>query len=722
MKSTPTNSDPGNNRAPRRRESMPRPKLIRDQQAWDHCLAQLKQEPRLAVDLEANSMFAYQERICLIQISTPTTDYIVDPLGVPDLSGLGAIMADATVEKVFHAAEYDLLLMTREHGWDLNNLFDTMWAARILGYAKLGLASLLEQFFDVKMSKRFQKSDWCRRPLEDAQLAYAQTDTHYLLELRDILDAELQRAGKQAEAAELFDDQTHARPTNSGFDPEGFWSLHGALDLSPQQRAVLSALYVYRDEEAQRRDVPHFKVFNDRTLMALAAAMPLTTADLMEVDGMARNRNQRQQRKLLEVIAEAREAEPPQRPKKTSRPSDSVLERYDTLHTWRKETARERGVESDVIMSRDALWALAQSNPQSLEEICDPGRSRPVAVGRICGQPLAGVRQFQLSEETLMTVTITFHGAARTVTGSQHLLSVNGFRILLDCGFFQGSRTETRERNQHLPFDAAAVDVMVLSHAHIDHSANIPNLVKSGFKGNIVCTSATRDLCTLMLRDSAKIQDYDIQYLNRKRERQQLPPLEPIYTMEEAVASLKSLCEYRLRAAVSAGPRHSVTFYDAGHLLGSAIVAIDITEASGEPAQRIVFSGDLGRPDRPILNDPVTLDRADTLILESTYGNREHPDGVEIDEDLKKIMLDTYRRGGQLIVPAFRCRPHARTCLPHQPHGRSARSAARTWASMWTVRWPSTLPAFIACILKPMTQKRPKCSCPTATTMSLAST
>lgn len=252
-----------------------------------------------------------------------------------------------------------------------------------------------------------------------------------------------------------------------------------------------------------------------------------------------------------------------------------------------------------------------------------------------------------------MTTTLTFHGAARTVTGSQHLLSVNGFRILLDCGFFQGSRTETMERNQNLPFDAAAVDVMVLSHAHIDHSANIPNLVKSGFSGDIICTAATRDLCTLMLRDSAKIQENDIAYLNRKRERQKLPPLEPIYTMEDAVASLKSFVSINYDRPFRLAPGISVTLYDAGHLLGSAIVAIDITEESGEPAQRIVFSGDLGRPDRPILNDPVFLDRADALILESTYGDREHPDNVEMDDELRQIILDTYRRGGKLIVPAF---------------------------------------------------------------------
>jgi ribonuclease D len=356
-----------------RPDQLPRAKYIRDQQAWDHCLAQLQQEPRLAIDLEANSMFAYQERICLIQISTLTTDYIIDPLAVPDLSGLGELMADPSVEKVFHAAEYDLTLMTREHGWDLNNLFDTMWAARILGYSKLGLASLLEQFYGIKLSKRYQKSDWCKRPLEDAQLAYAQTDTHYLLDLRDTLDTEIRRAGHQVEAAELFAEQTMARPPGNGFDADGFWGVHGAYDLSPQQRSVLRAVYSFRDEEAQRRDVPHFKVFNDRTMVAIAEAMPQDIDELLGVDGLARSHNQRYLRRLLEVIAEARDAAPPKRPKKSTRPPDSVLTRYDTLHTWRKDTARARGVESDVILSRDALWAIAHANPKSHEALADLG-------------------------------------------------------------------------------------------------------------------------------------------------------------------------------------------------------------------------------------------------------------------------------------------------------------------------------------------------------------
>jgi metallo-beta-lactamase family protein len=252
---------------------------------------------------------------------------------------------------------------------------------------------------------------------------------------------------------------------------------------------------------------------------------------------------------------------------------------------------------------------------------------------------------------------IAFHGAARTVTGSQHLITVNGRRILLDCGLYQGKRQETYERNLHLPFDAAQVDALVLSHAHIDHCGNIPNLVKSGFRGDIVCTYATRDLCSIMLRDSAKIQQYDVEYLNKKRSRQGQSLLQPIYRLEDAVASLKQFIGIGYERPYHLLPGITLTFLDAGHILGSAIVILDIEEES--PAHevsprpvRLVFSGDLGRPHRPILRDPTFIEEADVLIMESTYGDREHPDEDETWR-LEKIVNETFKRGGKIIVPAF---------------------------------------------------------------------
>ena len=248
---------------------------------------------------------------------------------------------------------------------------------------------------------------------------------------------------------------------------------------------------------------------------------------------------------------------------------------------------------------------------------------------------------------------LTFHGAVRTVTGSQHLVEVNGLKILLDCGLYQGSRKESYNRNQNLPFNAADIDILVLSHAHIDHSGNIPNLVKSGFTGDIVCTYATRDLCAIMLRDSAKIQQYDIEYVNKKRERDNLPPRKPIYTMQDAVQSLKNFIGIGYERPYNLAPGISLTFYDAGHILGSAMVVLDIEDTAAKRDVRLVFSGDIGRPNRPILNDPAFLDSADVLLIESTYGNRNHENIDEATDKLEKIVNETCKRGGKLIVPAF---------------------------------------------------------------------
>ncbi len=248
---------------------------------------------------------------------------------------------------------------------------------------------------------------------------------------------------------------------------------------------------------------------------------------------------------------------------------------------------------------------------------------------------------------------IQFHGAVRTVTGSQHLLTINGRQILLDCGLFQGKRQESYQRNQQLPYDARAVDVLILSHAHIDHSGNIPNLVKSGFRGDIICTYATRDLCALMLRDSAKIQAYDIEYLNKKRERAGEPLLHPIYTLADAVESLKNFIGIGYERPYRLLPGVTLTFYDAGHMLGSAIVMLEIEEETGKRPLRLVFSGDLGRPDRPILRDPTFIDAADILIIESTYGNRLHDTIEEASKKLEQTINDTFRRGGKIIVPSF---------------------------------------------------------------------
>ena len=248
---------------------------------------------------------------------------------------------------------------------------------------------------------------------------------------------------------------------------------------------------------------------------------------------------------------------------------------------------------------------------------------------------------------------LQFFGAVRTVTGSQHMVRVNGKTILLDCGLYQGKRSDAYERNLNLPYDASKVDMMILSHAHIDHSGNIPNLVKSGFKGDIICTHATRDLCAIMLRDSAKIQESDAKYANKKRRRRGQPPIEPIYTDEDARKALNYFMSCGYDRSRQIAPGVWLTFVDAGHIIGSAMVILDIEDHETKQDVRLVFSGDIGRPNRPILRDPTFIDEADILLMESTYGNREHKIDAISDNELRDVIVGAIKKGGKVIVPAF---------------------------------------------------------------------
>lgn len=347
----------------------PQYQLITTPEDWAECLDQLHAEPRLAVDLEANSMFAYRERVCLIQVSTPQQDFILDPLAPFNLEEFGEILADSGVEKIFHAAEYDLILMKRQYDWVVNNLFDTMWAARILGYNRYGLASLLDQFYNVRLNKRYQKSNWCQRPLTPEQLSYACYDTHFLFRLRDKLAAEIEEEGCLEEAEEIFAEHSRVIISDNGFDPDSFWTINGTNDLKRQDQAVLKALNIFRDQEARRRDQPLFKIFSDRTLLEIARESPENMTELAAVHGMSRGQIRRYGRRLLEIVRSARREKPPVMPRRPKRASESVLSRYEKLHTWRKNRARARGVESDVIISRNALWELAHTNPRTGDEL-----------------------------------------------------------------------------------------------------------------------------------------------------------------------------------------------------------------------------------------------------------------------------------------------------------------------------------------------------------------
>jgi metallo-beta-lactamase family protein len=246
---------------------------------------------------------------------------------------------------------------------------------------------------------------------------------------------------------------------------------------------------------------------------------------------------------------------------------------------------------------------------------------------------------------------VTFHGAAHTVTGSMHLIEVNGFKLLLECGLFQGQRKETYARNRNFPFDAQKIDAVILSHAHIDHSGNLPHLVKNGFEGGIFATPATAHLADVMLRDSGHIQEADAQYVNKHNSLRGEPLIEPLYMLEDAARVKEHFSEVPYDTPFE--PVQGVTAHlvDAGHILGSAAVVLEIQEKGRK--LRLWFSGDIGRRNLPIIRDPVLPEPVDILIMESTYGDTSHSSPDKAFMEFQQIVKRTIERGGKVIIPAF---------------------------------------------------------------------
>jgi len=246
---------------------------------------------------------------------------------------------------------------------------------------------------------------------------------------------------------------------------------------------------------------------------------------------------------------------------------------------------------------------------------------------------------------------IKFLGATRSVTGSMHIIESKGHKILMDCGLFQGRREESNRRNKDFPFDPKVIERVVLSHAHIDHSGNLPNLVKQGYQNSIYSTFATRDLCLVMLKDTAHIQEKDAEYLNKKEERQVLPPIEPLYDAEDVEKALSLFRGTGYQKGFFVAADIQLTFYDAGHILGSALSIFDVKENGRN--LRLAYIVDLGRKNLPILKDPQLVRGINFMIIESTYGNRVHEDFQTTEKKLAVVVNETISGGGKIIIPAF---------------------------------------------------------------------
>jgi len=343
--------------------------FITTQDQLSTAMRALAAQPFVAVDTESNSFHAYRERICLIQLSIPGLDFIVDPLLSLDLSALGEVFANPVIQKVFHAAEQDVAGLRRDFGFALANLFDTMWAARILGWPQIGLVDLMWTMFGVRTDKKYQRYNWGKRPLAPEALAYARRDTHYLLPLRERLAKELAEKGRAEEARQVFIQLAHTPAAKPPFGPDGFWRMKGVRDLSGREQAVLWQLYLWRDRVAKAQDRAPFRVIADSMLLMLARACPRTPADLAAMRGIPAQIARRYGQALLAAIAAGQEGPIPEPPPQPPRPEEADMQRFQALRAWRQGVAAQRGVAADVVLSNAMLWALAKRRPTTLADL-----------------------------------------------------------------------------------------------------------------------------------------------------------------------------------------------------------------------------------------------------------------------------------------------------------------------------------------------------------------
>ncbi len=351
---------------------MPQPKLppadiIATPAALDGLITKLQNESLVAFDTESNSMHAYREQVCLIQVSTRQADYIIDPLAV-DVQPLGVIFGDEKIEKVFHAAEYDLMCLKRDYDFVFRNIFDTMMAARVCGITAFGLGPLLQEYTGIRLDKSHQRDDWGKRPLPTASLRYAQMDTHYLPMLRDILKAMLLEKGYAEEAQEAFDELCNVpAAVKRLFDTESFWHIGRPNMLNRSELLILRELVQLREDIAQQRDIPPYKVMTNNTLVDIARYAPQNISELKRIRGISARQGRRYGEKLLKAVRRGQQAKDLPLPPRPETPDPLTAERYTALHLWRKERALQRGVDSDVIISKQALWDIANQAPTTLE-------------------------------------------------------------------------------------------------------------------------------------------------------------------------------------------------------------------------------------------------------------------------------------------------------------------------------------------------------------------
>ena len=375
--------------------------LITAREHLEEVCAELAKCPRLAFDTESNGFYAYKEKVCLIQISSPTDDYIVDPIAITNLDVLGPLFADPNIEKLFHAGEYDVLCLKRDYGFTFSNLYDTMIGARVLGIKELGLAAAIERQFGLVISKKLQRADWGKRPLTTEMIRYAQGDTHFLMRLADEQKRALVEKGRWDDAVEAFRELEKLEPNVRVFDPEGFWKLVGRTDIGGKAMAALKEVWLYREQQAASRDRAPFRVMPEDLMVRIAEALPETKEALAAVKGMSPHILERFGAGLLAAVERGRAAAPVVRPvaAEKRRMAEDEWRLFEALRAWRKERGELDKVEPVVILSTDSMRQIAA-------HACRVGGD-PLA-------PLSELKKTRYGEDVLRVVAKSRSGGAKT--------------------------------------------------------------------------------------------------------------------------------------------------------------------------------------------------------------------------------------------------------------------------------------------------------------------
>jgi len=362
------------------------PVWVHTDELLNRMVEDIASQSRVAVDTESNSLHAFREQVCLLQFSTSRADYLVDPLVLKDLDVLAPIFSNPNIEKVFHAAEYDLICLRRDFGFSFANLFDTMQAARVLGYPAVGLDKLLGDKFNIKMDKRHQKANWAERPLTKDQIHYARLDTHYLFDLRDVLESELREKERLDFALEDFRRACTLDENRSRSNGDSWERFAGRKDLSLRELTIVAQLCKWRDREAERLNRPPYKVVMDDVFVSLAKNPPEKKVDLSGA-GLSEKQIKLWGDMILGAVRRG-EVAPLVERKQAERKNDAVLKRLEKLKAWRKNVGVELHVESDIILPKPYLAILSENPPKNFNELLHLMKDSPSRVEKFGPQIL----------------------------------------------------------------------------------------------------------------------------------------------------------------------------------------------------------------------------------------------------------------------------------------------------------------------------------------------